>query len=106
VLLYGAVALAVERRWISGLAAAAVAVLLWWRHPRARFSAYVFLSVAVLRGIAGQAWWAVALGGAAILLLQTRAARATWPRLPWRGLRPGAPPPTVRPDDGGRIARP
>ena len=102
-LVYGAFALGVEHWWISGLAAPAVAALLWVRHRRARFSAYVFFTVVVLRGLAAGAWWAAALGAAGILLLQTRSARATWPRLPWRPSRSPTPAP---PDDGGRIARP
>src|SRR5262245_28328163 len=103
-LAYSVLALGVERWWISGLAAPVVAALLWARHRRARFSAYVFLTVVVLRGLAVHAWWAMALGGAGILLLQTSAAQATWPRL--RSSRPSAPPSPAPADDGGKICRP
>ena len=105
-LAYSGVALGVERWWISGLAAPAVAALLWFRHRRARFSAYIFLTVVVLRGLAVHAWWAVGLGGAGILLLQTRAARATWPRLPSSWRRPGTPSSPAGADDGGKLCRP
>ena len=50
VLVYAAVALAVGHWWISGAGALVVACLLWYRHPRARFAAYVLFSVVPLRG--------------------------------------------------------
>ena len=84
-LLAGLVAYAVvallARRWVTGLAAPIVAVLLAIRHPRARFSAYVFLSVVALRGLVVGAWPLVAFGCAGVLVLQTPAARRAWPRL-------------------------
>lgn len=84
-LLVGLVAYAVvallARRWVTGLAAPIVAVLLAVRHPRARFSAYVFLSVVALRGLVAGAWPLVAFGCAGVLVLQTPAARRAWPRL-------------------------
>lgn len=72
-------------RVLSGLAAPLVAVLLVWRHPRARFSAYVFFSALVIRGVVAGAWPLALFAGAGILVLQLPPARRLWPRL-----RPGA----------------
>jgi len=79
---YATLALGIGHWWVSGAAAPVVAVLLLARHRRARFSAYVFFSVVVLRGVF-TGWW-VLVGGAvaAILLLQTPVALRAWPRLP------------------------
>jgi hypothetical protein len=77
---YAGLALA-ARWWISGLAAPVVAYLLATRHPRARFSAYVFLSVVALRGVLGRSPLAFGVAVAAIIVLQTSAARQAWPRL-------------------------
>lgn len=79
---YAMLALGIGHWWVSGVAAPVVAALLVARHRRARFSAYVFFSVVVLRGVA-TGWWMLAGGAAAaILLLQTPAALRAWPRLP------------------------
>ena len=72
----------VVRWWVSGLAAPVVALLLLARHRRARFSAYVFFSVVVLRGAVTGSWMLAGAAAAAILLLQTPVARRAWPRLP------------------------
>jgi hypothetical protein len=83
---YAVVALAVQQWWLSGVAAPVVAGLLVARHRRARFAAYVFLSVAVVRGVTA-GWWSIALGaGLAIAILQAAPARRLWPRLSpsWR----------------------
>src|SRR5215813_7783354 len=85
--LYAVVALA-EHWWLSGLVAVAAAVLMWRRHPRARFTAYILLSAVVLRGVFGHSWRAVAFALLALALLQTSAARRAWPRLT-PGARPG-----------------
>ena len=89
-LLYAIYALLIGPWWISGLAAPVVALMLLGRHRRARFAAYVFLTVALLRtALAGH--WGIALGaGGALLLLQTPAAGRLWPRLtpPGRMARP------------------
>jgi hypothetical protein len=79
-LVYAVLAL-LARHWVTGLAAPVVAALLVVRHPRARFSAYVFFSVVALRGLVTGAWVLVAFGAAGVLALQTRAARRAWPRL-------------------------
>jgi hypothetical protein len=68
--------------WIAyGLAAPYVAVLLWRRHARARFAAYVFFTHDALRGLHLRHWDAVAAAVAAILLLQLPAARRWIPSL-------------------------
>jgi len=79
---YATFALVVGHWWVSGVAAPVVAALMLARHRRARFSAYIFFSVVVARGVL-TGWWMLA-GGAvgAILLLQTPLALRTWPRLP------------------------
>ena len=69
------------QRWISGLAAPIVAVLLWRRHRRARFSAYIFFSALALRGLVTGSWALVVFAGASGLVLQTPAAPRAWPRL-------------------------
>ncbi|MBI2204359.1 MAG: hypothetical protein HYU41_10970 [Candidatus Rokubacteria bacterium] len=77
---YAAIALA-HGWWLSGAAAPFVAWLLWRRHPRARFSAYVLLSVVVLRALVGGPWWVVLYAIAVIAGLQTPPATARWPRI-------------------------
>jgi hypothetical protein len=77
---YAAAAL-VTGGWLTATAAALVALLLWRAHRRARFSAYVFLSVVAARGLVTGAWAAVGFAAGAILLLQAPAARRVWPRL-------------------------
>ena len=76
----------IAQRWVSAGAAPIVATLLALRHPRARFSAYVFFSALALRGLAVGAWPLVVFAVTAILVLQTSPARRAWPRL-----RPGRP---------------
>lgn len=80
-LAYALLALGVARWWVSGLAAPVVAALLWRRHPRARFAAYIFFSVVLLRGLAAGAWAAVLFAAAAGALMQTAGARRAWARL-------------------------
>ncbi len=80
-LAYAAGALGVLRWWVSGLAAPAVAALLALRHRRARFAAYVFLSVVAGRALAAGLWPLALAAAAAVLLLQTPAAVRMWPRL-------------------------
>ena len=74
--------IAVTRRWWPSAAMAPLlAVLLWRRHRRARFTAYVFFSVLAARGSLTGVWARPAYALAAVGLLQTSAARAAWPRL-------------------------
>jgi hypothetical protein len=79
-LLYAALALAAHR-WISGLVAPLVAALLIARHPRARFSAYLFFSALAVRGLVAGAWALALFAGAAILAMQTPPAVRAWPRV-------------------------
>jgi hypothetical protein len=79
-LVYAGASLVVGR-WLAALAAAVVATLLWRRHRRARFAAYVLFTAMAMRGIVQGAWPALAFAVAAIAVLQIPSARATWPRL-------------------------
>jgi hypothetical protein len=79
-LAYAVFALA-SGRWLSGAAAPVVAWLLWRRHARARFSAYVLLSVVVARAALTGAWWLAIAALVVIVALQTPAAARAWPRL-------------------------
>ena len=76
-----ALAWAWRHSWISAVAGLLIALLLWWRHPRARFAAYVFFSAMAIRGLLTAAWPTLAFAIAAVLLLQTPPALAVWPRL-------------------------
>lgn len=88
-------AVAVTRRWWPSAAMAPLlAVLLWRRHRRARFSAYVFFSVLAARGVLTGLWGLPAYAIAAVGLMQTPAAFAVWPRL-----RPGRVRGNARSDD-------
>jgi hypothetical protein len=88
--IYAAVALGVRQSWLSGFAAPVVAALLWHRHPRARFAAYVFFTVLAARGALTDVWALPAYALAAVGLMQTPAALRAWPRLaPGRGRRRG-----------------
>ena len=83
---------AVTRRWWPSAAMAPLlAVLLWRRHRRARFSAYVFFSVLAARGVLTGLWGLPAYAIAAVGLMQTPAAFAAWPRLRPGGVRGNAP---------------
>jgi hypothetical protein len=99
-----------DRPWsyvAYGLAAPYVAWLVWRRHPRARFAAYVFLTHEAVRGVHLRRWDAVALAALWVLLLQLPAARGWLPslrpaemRARWRRRigRPPAPGPPRRGD--------
>jgi hypothetical protein len=99
---YAVFALA-EHRWVSGLAAPVVAVLLAVRHSRARFSAYVFFSALALRGLVAGAWPLALFAVAGVLVLQTAPATRAWPRLVRSG--PDASPST-RARDCSRMSGP
>lgn len=102
-LAYAAYALLVAHGWVSGLAAPVVAALLWRRHPRARFSAYVLLSVVVVRGLVRAEWGAAAFGALVIAVLQSPPAVRTWPRVPRPSALPRA---STSTRDCSRMARP
>jgi hypothetical protein len=73
-----------DRSWnyvAYGLAAPYVALLLWRRHARARFAAYVFFTHEALRGLHFRHADAVAVALAAVALLQLPAARRWAPSL-------------------------
>jgi hypothetical protein len=91
-LVYSGVAVA-HRWWPSAVAAPLVAALLWRRHGRARFSAYVFFSVLAARGVLTGVWALPAYALAALGLMQTPPACAAWPRITPRRTRgePAAP---------------
>ena len=78
---YAVVALGWRHSWVSAAAGVLIAALLWWRHPRARFAAYIFFSAMAIRGVLTAAWPTLAFAIAAVLLLQTPPALAAWPRL-------------------------
>ena len=78
--LYAALSLWAHR-WISGLIAPLVAGLLATRHPRARFSAYVFFSALAVRGLVAGAWPLALFAGAAIGVMQMPPAVRAWPRV-------------------------
>jgi hypothetical protein len=88
-----------DRPWnyvAYGIAAPYVAWLVWRRHPRARFAAYVFLTHEAVRGLHGRRWDAVLIAVAWVLLLQLPPARRFLPaispaevRARWRGDRAG-----------------
>ena len=79
-LVYSGVAIT-RQWWPSAVVAPLVAALLWRRHRRARFSAYVFFSVLAARGALTHVWALPVYALAAVALLQTPAARFAWPRL-------------------------
>src|SRR3989442_1262567 len=73
---YAAAALAWRHSWISAIAAVLVAA-----HSRGRFAAYILFSAMAIRSALTAAWPALAFAVGAVLLMQTPAARAAWPRL-------------------------
>ena len=73
-----------DRPWnyvAYGLGAPYVGWLLWRRHPRCRFAAYVFLTHESFRGLHFHRWDAVGLAVAWVILLQLPAARRYAPSL-------------------------
>ena len=93
--LYATIAFAWLQQWTSGVAAIIVALLLWRRHPRARFSMYILCSAMAVRALLVAEWPLLAVAVAAVVLMQTPAAARAWPRL----RRAGA-------HDSDRMARP
>ena len=87
---YAAIALGLMRWWFSGAAALVVAALLWRRHPRARFAAYVYFSALALRALGRHQWAVLAFAAGAVALLQLPAARRVWPRLRPGNVRTGS----------------
>jgi CDP-diglyceride synthetase len=79
-LVYTAIAL-VKGWWLSALCAPVVAWLLWRRHRRARFAAYVFFSVMTARAALTGSWPLALFALGVIGVLQVPAAQRAWPRL-------------------------
>ena len=79
-LVYAVVALVVGW-WPSAVVAPIVAWLLWRRHARARFTAYIFFSVMTARALLIASWPLALFALCAIGVLQLPAARRAWPRL-------------------------
>ena len=77
---YTAVALSL-RWWPSAIVAPLVAWLLWRRHRRARFTAYIFFSVMLARALVSASWPLAAFALGAIGALQLPPARRAWPPL-------------------------
>src|SRR4030081_3974485 len=73
-LVYSGVAIT-RHWWPSAVVAPLVAGLLWRRHRRARFSAYVFFSVLAARGAITHVWALPLYALPALGLMQTAAAR-------------------------------
>jgi hypothetical protein len=89
-LAFAAVTLAAGGAWLSAAVASLVAWLLWRRHARARFAAYVYLTMVAARSVVAARWPALAFAIATGLALQTSPALTLWPRLaPGLGRRPG-----------------
>ena len=78
---YAVIAVLAARWWFSGAVAPFIAALLWWRHPRARFAAYIFFTMLAARGLIRDAWPLSVFALAAVVLMQTSAARREWPRV-------------------------
>jgi hypothetical protein len=82
---------------IYGCGAAYIGYLCWRQSPRARFAAYVFLSVDVVRALRGSHWLTIVIDLVVLSLMQLPAVRAIYPsirRRERRGLcdpRPAAP---------------
>ena len=73
-----------ERPWnyvAYGVLAPYVAWLVWRRHPRARFAAYMFLTHETVRGVHFRRWDGVAVAILWVLALQLPAARRWLPSL-------------------------
>jgi hypothetical protein len=67
--------------WPSAVMAPVVAWLLWRRHRRARFAAYIFFSVMTARALLTGSWLLAAFALGMIGALQLPAAQRAWPRL-------------------------
>jgi hypothetical protein len=67
--------------WLSAGGAPIVAWLMWRRHRRARFAAYIFFSALAARSVLIESWPLGVFALVAVVLLQLPAARRAWPRL-------------------------
>jgi hypothetical protein len=71
---------------VYGLVAPLVGLLLAARHGRARFAAYVALSMEIVRSTLGAQWIQLAAAAAILLLLQLPRTKRVWPRIDPRRL--------------------
>jgi hypothetical protein len=81
---------------IYGCGAAYIGYLCWRQSPRARFAAYVFLSVDIIRALRGSHWLTVVIDLVVLSILQLPSVRAVYPSIrsrERRGLR--SPQPTL-----------
>ena len=69
---------------IYGCGAAYIGYLCWQQSPRARFAAYVFLSVDIVRAVRGSHWLTVVIDLVVLSLMQLPSVRAIYP-----SIRPG-----------------
>jgi hypothetical protein len=77
-----------NRWWPSAVFAPIVAWLLWRCDRRARFAAYIFFSVMLVRAAVAVSWPLAVFALVAVGALQLPGARRAWPRLtPGRPLR-------------------
>jgi len=79
---------------IYGGGAAYIDSLCWWQSPRARFAAYIFLSVDIVRAVRGSHWLTVVIDLVVLSLMQLPAVRAVYPSIrprERRGLRGSQP---------------
>jgi hypothetical protein len=66
---------------VAALLAPVLALLLWTRHRRARFAAYIFFSGVAIRAAVTGAWRSLLFAVLAVALMQTPPALRAWPRL-------------------------
>jgi len=79
---------------IYGCGAAYIGYLCWRQSPRARFAAYVFLSVDIVRAVRGSHWLTVVIDLVVLSILQLPSVRAVYPSIrprERRGLRGSQP---------------
>jgi hypothetical protein len=79
---YAGIAIALGR-WPSTVGAMIVAWLLWRQHRRARFAAYIFLSMLTVRAVVTRTWPLALFALVLIAALQLPGAHRLWPRLRW-----------------------
>jgi hypothetical protein len=78
---YAAAGVSTRGAWLSAVAATLIAWLLWRRHRRARFAAYVYFTAVAVRAALLARWPTLAFAVAVVLVMQTPPALAAWPRL-------------------------
>jgi hypothetical protein len=66
---------------IYACGAAYIGALCWRESPRARFAAYVFLSVDIVRAVRGSHWMTVGIDLVVLSLMQLPSVRAVYPSI-------------------------